>query len=1403
MKFQLFSNFLKGLFEQKGAETRVANEFLTKLINFDILSTGSLRRRRGYDYWDDLQNDNSVAADGVPDVTGKTGFAQLIQGIFPWTDVGGNRYVFVVCQGKIYAEYLEETGNTRTWILLNPSGTINVQELQKHIKCASYYDIVFFNDLENNVLMYNSFNWTGGGYSSASAKFIYFAGDRIFLRDHSDFSTYDRTWLIAGVTTGSKRFDVAGDQTSYVEPGDKITVSGSTGNDGTYNVNTVTYSAPNTQIVVVEAVPDATVDGNFNSPYRVKIEDVASNLEGKAVFDGLDTIGYVGTGHVVTNPANLAFGHCIRAAVGSEYFFFVLDNGKNQRADDTCAIVKFNDRFIAQDYVQFDMDANAEVISFGYYDGYLYLFCEDGVIQKISTADLSATELTDSDCIAGLSGVTVSSGKKQYSINANAEGLFAYSETLPTKTDWYQPVVPGSYNFTSALGSGYPTPGSGIGSFSGMPSFTSIKWIQAKQGGYKNFEFRHYKKDEHDIGASGGTYYYRDHGYCMVDYNFSIAGAANYLPLIAIRASIANSDLAISRHTYADFYVSPWGYATVPSVSNLSGGIWGIYLSSSHGDITGMFHEMVSVSDGASAKAYQIHGTLYSGGQTIVRVYASSGFPFTPTQCAALFRPDDGGDHGSSPYYNRKFSMPYYNTSTSFSLSVTSYAGGTLKDYRSGRYVDWTAQKIAHHTKLAYDKTATLIPDFYVYSYASTTLTRSNETFFLYGSSYYNPAIFSDMNTSDYCLLIGMDHDGSFLTKTITTVNEGDKTWRFLLPLGRISSSEIRAVAPIEFQSNFLYFGNSMVQSSGVDNGVYMKLGIENLDFTDYSCNTSCQKALIQGDTSSRWFMRGDPDDTGNDAKFRTNFTWEYSGGTIYDDFVDLLSFNSNLSYHLFKQIISLSEASSIDKIQHIGTPKPATVDLQSGSGTLEKGTKLRYKIAFQFYSSQTTMLSADSDEVTVPDLGSDPQAVKIVLTGLNLENFSGYDIYEFADVEKILIYRKQLNVGETIWTEPLYVAALTKNGSDEWQNGSFDPETYEDSTQDISYNPFTEANVLKYPCRDFCLHKARLVLINKTNEENSNIICYSAIDLADAIPPDNVRSIESGDGDSLFAGVSLNDYLYLFKRTKIYAILGDVEAGQLIDISRTVGCQYTNVIASYLGAIYFINENGIYSVGNNSVISILKDRLSNYFDANRDDCIDFDAFADNAFSYVDNKRHEIYWFVPVKRKSISQNTNNTVIVYNIEYDYFRIYEYAHDAFTRALSTNVLDGTPEILQSDYDGRIRRISDNKNDDGQAIDFIVRTKSFDADIKVLSKCYKLIKVAGKNLKGARLTYWLDGGRLDGDIITPPALLDDRSMMVKINGTGKEREIAVEISGSDTNNPPIEIDEILIGYNQLRGL
>jgi len=77
---------------------------------------------------------------------------------------------------------------------------------------------------------------------------------------------------IVAVDTGSEYFSISGDHTSEIAVGDKFTVAGSTGNDGIWTVASTSYVDPNTRIFVSGDITDATVDGTISFHHYFSID---------------------------------------------------------------------------------------------------------------------------------------------------------------------------------------------------------------------------------------------------------------------------------------------------------------------------------------------------------------------------------------------------------------------------------------------------------------------------------------------------------------------------------------------------------------------------------------------------------------------------------------------------------------------------------------------------------------------------------------------------------------------------------------------------------------------------------------------------------------------------------------------------------------------------------------------------------------------------------------------------------------------------------------------------------------------------------------------------------------------------------------------------------------------------
>jgi len=73
----------------------------------------------------------------------------------------------------------------------------------------------------------------------------------------------DTSSAIVAVDTTNDTFSIAGDKTSSLQDGGMIEVTGSTGNDGMWVIESSVFSTPNTVITVTGDVTDSTADGNL------------------------------------------------------------------------------------------------------------------------------------------------------------------------------------------------------------------------------------------------------------------------------------------------------------------------------------------------------------------------------------------------------------------------------------------------------------------------------------------------------------------------------------------------------------------------------------------------------------------------------------------------------------------------------------------------------------------------------------------------------------------------------------------------------------------------------------------------------------------------------------------------------------------------------------------------------------------------------------------------------------------------------------------------------------------------------------------------------------------------------------------------------------------------------------
>jgi len=86
-------------------------------------------------------------------------------------------------------------------------------------------------------------------------------GDHLLFAGQDDDPSQGGSSGVITVNQGTKTFTVSGDHVAEISTFATVTISGSTGNDGTYTVVSATLNVGDTDVVVSETIPDPTADG--------------------------------------------------------------------------------------------------------------------------------------------------------------------------------------------------------------------------------------------------------------------------------------------------------------------------------------------------------------------------------------------------------------------------------------------------------------------------------------------------------------------------------------------------------------------------------------------------------------------------------------------------------------------------------------------------------------------------------------------------------------------------------------------------------------------------------------------------------------------------------------------------------------------------------------------------------------------------------------------------------------------------------------------------------------------------------------------------------------------------------------------------------------------------------------
>ena len=136
--------------------------------------------------------------------------------------------------------------------------------------------------------MVGGIGW-GDDYNPATD--LYDDREALSLRDVNGGSA-GVSWAIVAVTVGTKTVAVAGNHAEAIEAAGTVQILTSTGNEGIYTVSTATYDTgrAETDVVLVEALADATVDGDlhiFDGVYVIAFPVAGSNGNNQWYFDGV------------------------------------------------------------------------------------------------------------------------------------------------------------------------------------------------------------------------------------------------------------------------------------------------------------------------------------------------------------------------------------------------------------------------------------------------------------------------------------------------------------------------------------------------------------------------------------------------------------------------------------------------------------------------------------------------------------------------------------------------------------------------------------------------------------------------------------------------------------------------------------------------------------------------------------------------------------------------------------------------------------------------------------------------------------------------------------------------------------------------------------------------------------
>jgi hypothetical protein len=250
------------------------------------------------------------------------------------------------------------------------------------------------------------------------------------------------------------------------------------------------------------------------------------------------------------------------------------------------------------------------------------------------------------------------------------------------------------------------------------------------------------------------------------------------------------------------------------------------------------------------------------------------------------------------------------------------------------------------------------------------------------------------------------------------------------------------------------------------------------------------------------------------------------------------------------------------------------------------------YKIVYEYTDDKGNKITSEAKQidVTMNHEINEISGYTVDIAAPNLQS-GGWDLA--SSNLKIKIYRTTNGAGGTVF---YYLTTLTNNTGAATQ-------IYTDETEDTTFSALTEtlADPIKkhsLPPKGKYITTFQDCLVIAGQRENVNNVQYSlpynaaSLEIGSEYFPDddNAAIVESSFGDKITSIAPLKDVLYIFHENSIHTLSGDIKAlsgvSYKIDLLTTeggIGCKAHATVQEYKSNLFFLSENGIYSINNSS----------------------------------------------------------------------------------------------------------------------------------------------------------------------------------------------------------------------------